>query len=510
MQIALDKLSNRISGIDFGKAALWVTFSLIVLALAGFFGLLAVTASPILVGMAAGLVVGVFLLMKPDLLIWLILILGLVMGAFVSMAGPQFSKITWAVSILGFVLLVLSLFNFLLAGKSKGQPAFIWLGVAFLVLTVSATTAQWHSTGEVIAGVKRFFQAYGLMFAFAALAVSSREMGRIRKLLLAIALLQLPFALYELLVLVPKRGGLALASETTDVVAGTFGANLQGGSPNSVMVIYLLIVMSFLVMRWRYGLIHSGRFYFFILLCLIPLGLGETKIGVVMLPLAALVLIRNDLARSPLRYFPALLAIILLTTVLVYVYVTVIMQSTLDEVVQRTLRYNIGDQGYSRGQFLNRLTSITFWFQQQGSHDPVGFLIGNGLGSSYTSFGELGGHLGMRYQRYGINLTAASTLLWDTGVMGSALFVGMLASAWVAAGRLHRSAGDLAVKADTLAIQAAISLFFVSLVYSDSIVNLVPMEVIFATVLGYLAYLSKTHGQAGTPVQAGFRARANV
>jgi len=510
MQVTLNKLSHRLSGTDFGKAVLWLMFSITVLVLALFFGLLAVTASPILIGMAAGLVVGVFLLMKPDLLIWLILVLGLVMGALVSMAGPQFSKITWAVSILGFVLLILSLFNFLLTGKSKGQPAFIWFGLAFLVLTIVATMAQWHSTGEVIAGIKRFFQAYGLMFAFATLALSSREMGRLQKLLLAIALLQLPFALYELFVLVPKRGGLALSSETTDVVAGTFGANLQGGSPNSVMVIYLLIVASFLVARWRSGSIRSGTFYLLVLPCLLPLGMGETKIAVVMLPLAGFVLIRKDLVRAPLRYLPALLAVVLLAMMLTYVYVTVIMHSTLDEVVQSTMRYNIGDQGYSQGQLLNRLTSITFWFQQQGSHDPVGFLVGNGLGSSYTSFGELGGHLGMKYQHYGINLTAASTMLWDTGVIGFALFTGMLASAWVAAGRLHHSVSDPAVKADTLAIQAAISLFFLSLVYSDSIVNLVPMEIIFAAVLGYLGYLLKTHGRAGMPALSSYRAHSHV
>ena len=206
------------------------------------------------------------------------------MGAFVSMAGPLFSKITWAVSILGFVLLVLSLFNLLLAGKSKGQPAFIWIGLAFLVVALSTTLAQWYSTGEVIAGIKRLFQAYGLMFAFATLALSSREMGRFQKLLLVIALLQLPFALYEFIVLVKERGGLVGFRGNADVVAGTFGANLEGGSPNSVMAIFLLIVASFLVARWRSGSIRNGMFYLLVLPCLLPLGMGETKIAVVMLP----------------------------------------------------------------------------------------------------------------------------------------------------------------------------------------------------------------------------------
>src|SRR3569833_4127162 len=129
MQVTLEKFSNRVRSVDFGKAALWLLFSALVMVLALFFGLLAVTANPIQVGMGAGFVIGVILLMKPDLQIWLILVLGLATGAFVSMAGPQFSKNTWAVSILGFVLLALSQFNLLLDGRSKGPHAYIRIGL---------------------------------------------------------------------------------------------------------------------------------------------------------------------------------------------------------------------------------------------------------------------------------------------------------------------------------------------------------------------------------------------
>ena len=129
MQVTPGKHANRLSGINFGKLGLWMLFGMLAVVLAIFFGLLAVTASPILVGMGAGLVIGAFLLMKPDVLIWLILLLGLATGAFVSMLSPEFSKITWAVSILGFMLLGLSLFSLFLPGRTRSQPAFIWIGL---------------------------------------------------------------------------------------------------------------------------------------------------------------------------------------------------------------------------------------------------------------------------------------------------------------------------------------------------------------------------------------------
>jgi hypothetical protein len=170
------------------------------------------------------------------------------------------------------------------------------------------------------------------------------------------------------------------------------------------------------------------------------------------------------------------------------------MNSTLGDVVDSTLRYNIGNQGYSDVQQLNRLTSMTFWVEQQRWANPVSIFLGNGLGSSYSTTGALGGHVAQKYVGYGINLTAASTILWDTGILGCLLFTGIFAAAWRAASRLHRKVLDAAVQADALAIQACISLFALCMFYSDSIVNLVSMELLYAIVLGYLGYLMNQHG----------------
>jgi hypothetical protein len=312
--------------------------------------------------------------------------------------------------------------------------------------------------------------------------------------MLVVALLQFPSALYELLVLVPLRGGIGLSSETTDVVAGTFGANLQGGSPNSVMVIFLLVALAFLAARWRAGLVSNKRFYLLALICLLPLGMGETKFAVVVLPMVGVSLLRPDIIRQPLRYLPSLIGLGLMTIMLGYIYVVLMMHSTFEDVVNATMRYNAGDQGYTSYQLLNRVTSMTFWFQQHSLENPVSFLIGNGLGSSYTAENGVSGHLGALYAHYGINLTAVSTLLWDCGILGTILYSSIFVASWRAAGRLYREVNDPEVRADALAIQAANTLFVFSLLYSDSIVNLVSMELVYAVVLGYQGYLMNLHG----------------
>jgi hypothetical protein len=456
-----------------------------------FFGILSSTANPLLIGIGLSLIIGPFLLIKPELTIWLILIIGFLFG--VITASPKYGKFAWFLSILSTLLLLPSFLN-MVWSKRYVTPNFIKLALVFMLYAILVSLIHGGSMQEFVGGFKRYFQSYGLMLALFLTSVSANTYRSWTKFLLVAALLQFPFALYELLVLVPLRGGLALSSETTDVVAGTFGANLEGGSPNTVMVIFLFIAVAFLVARKRSGVLSTNRFILFTIICLLPLGMGETKIAVIMLPLVGLILLKKDLTASPSRAIPMILGLGVFTALLGYLYVALIMNSTLETVINNTLRYNVGDQGYSKGVYLNRFTSITFWFEQQGFDDPLSFLIGNGIGSSYVAEEGISGHIGLRYPNYAISLTSLSTLLWDTGIIGLSLFTGIFISAWKAAGRLIEEVKDPVVRQDGLAIQAAISLFLLSFIYSDMIVNLVSFELIYAIILGYLAYLMNQHG----------------
>jgi len=469
-----------------------------------FFGLLAVTESPVMIGLGVAMVLGPVMLLKPDLTVWIILVVGFLMG--ILSASQQLGKLTWIVSMLSTLLLLPALLNLMWTSERK-LPGFLRLALLFLFFSAFSGAVNWYSLEEFVGGFKHYFQTFGLMLALTLIMFTPENYARWRKFLLIAALLQFPFALYELLILVPMRGGIGLSSETTDVVAGTFGANLQGGSPNSVMVIFLFITMAFLVARWRVGLVKNRTFYFCVLLCLLPLGMGETKFAVVILPVVGVSLLRLDLMRNPFKYLPAIVGMAALTALLGYIYVVLMMHSTLSDVIDTTLRYNIGKQGYSRTMVLNRFTSLTFWFKQQSLNDPFSFLLGNGLGSSYTSTSGIIGHLGFKYLNYGINLTAASTILWDTGVIGFTMYTGIFVAAWFAAGRLYKQVDDPAVRADALAIQASTLIFLFSLLYSDSIVNLVSMELIYAVVLGYLGYLMNHHKVLDRSL-AGSRARA--
>ncbi len=459
--------------------------------LAVFFGLIAVTTSPILVSMAAALVVGAFLLAKPVLNIWFVLVLGLlVVGVVPIWADGLGSKAVWGVSILGFALMGSALFSAASRpGATRNTPAFVWAALIFMLYAVVATLIQFYSIGEFLTAFKRYFQAFGLMFALCWLAIGEQDIRRWRKFFVIVALVQLPFALYELISLVPLRESFRIPNLVPiDVVAGTFGASLYLGGANGEMATFLIFVLAFMLARRQAKILTMGRLVFMVPLVLAPLFLGETKAAVLMLPMMFLVLYRHELLTRPHYAVMGLLLGILLTLGALQTYLS-ITKTTLDEQIAATLDYNIYERGYG-SLHLNRTTVLTFWAKRQGAHDPVSLVLGNGLGSSHRA---TGGHLDIRYPTHGIGLTAASTLFWDLGILGFALFLAILALAWRTAGRLRREAAEALVRADAAAIQAILPLFGFFLFYKLSLLETLTFQIVFAALLGYLAWLHRRH-----------------
>ncbi len=458
--------------------------------LAFVFGLIAVTNNLILIGLAIGLVLGLFLLSAPKKAIWLVISLGLVTPALLDMAGPGYSKILWAISMMALLLWIPSMLNLfsINARYKKNIPHFVWIAILFACFALITTVFKLHTFGEMLGGFKRYFQAFGLMLALPTLALTRKDINQWLKLLLAIALIQLPFALFERLVLVKERGGFGeWGASATDVVAGTFGANLLTGSPNSIMVIYILTACAFVVSRWKVGAIQTSRMLLLVSIILLPIFLGETKIVIIMFPIMAIGLLRKDIWLNPTKYLPIILGIFIFTLLLAVFYVYVLLASNFSEAYTGSMSYNIGNVGYGE-YLLNRTTVMTFWWNLHGGHDPLTFLFGHGLGSSYESSVNAG-HMAQLYVKYGINLTTVSTILWDLGMVGLFLYISIFIVMWFQVGKVWQRTSNVIIKADCLAIQVGIAFTMLFIFYSDSQVNLMAHEIIVALLIGYAAFL---------------------
>lgn len=471
--------------------AAWPLAIMLMLALAVFFGLLASTANPILMGIGAGLLVSALLLAKPIWNIWAVFVLGLlVVGILPIWIEGIAAKAVWGVSVLALVLMLRAWGQALVVpGATQGTPAFVWLALAFIAYALVNTLWQPSTLYAGLSGFKRYFQVTGLLFALAWLPVGEHDVRRWRKFLVIVAFLQLPWAYYELVELVPIREGFAYAYPglvPIDVVAGTFGANVTSGGANAEMATFLIVVLAFLLARLREKTLGLGRLLLLAPFVLAPLFLGETKVVVVLLPLMFLVLYRRELLARPHYALAGLVFGALLTTAAGYMYLE-ITKKPLDRLVQDTLSYNVYEKGYG-SYALNRTTVLSFWAQRQGLHDPAGALFGHGLGTAHDPSGEIS----RRYPGYGIGLTAASQLLWEQGLLGTALFLSILAFAWRAAGRVHRApAAPPWARADAAAIQATLPLFAFYLIYRNTLLDVLPFQIVFWGLLGYLAWLTR-------------------
>jgi hypothetical protein len=457
------------------------------------FGLISTTASFLFISIVVALFIGVFLLARPTWIVWIVLSSGLLVLGIAPLYNESLgSKAGWGTSLLCFLLMALAFFKSATTPLTrKNTPEFIWLLLGFFVYAVLNSLVQWHSAEEFVGGLKRYFQMWGLLFALCWMTFNERDIRRWRLFFLVVTVVQLPFAIYELIILVPIRKGMVDSIPgmvPIDAVGGTFGSTLYGGGSSGEMSTFLIIVWAFLLALKMEKTLPVGRLILLTPVVLAPLFLGETKAVIVMLPLMFLVLYRGILLAKPHYGLLALGVGTLLTVGMGYAYLN-IMHMSLDNLLAQTLGYNLYEKGYGEN-YLNRTTVLTFWASHQGAQDPVSLMFGNGLGSSHQ---DTGGHLDIRYPHYGIGLTAASTLLWDMGVIGCALFAAIFVQAWQAAGRLYREAAEPRVRADAHAIQAALSLFVFHLFYRLDQLETVSFQIVFAAVLGYLAWLYRRH-----------------
>jgi hypothetical protein len=478
-------------------AGLWLPCAIVLAAAVG--GALASTGNLMFIGAGLAALALPYVLTHPEKIVAIVIPAALGAGVIVSLAGPGVTAVSWLISLLSLSLLPVALVRFFNAHR---QPAFLWLSLVFFLYCLMVTAMQWQSVEQLVAGIKRYFQGYGVLLALATVPQMDQHVRRWRRWLLAMAFLQLPFAIYEFVVLVPQRGGLDAGGEATDVVAGTFGANLEGGSSNAEMSAFLLIVLIFLLAAWRSRLIGRRSMMWMSLLCVAPLALGETKIVVVLLPLMMVTIYRKEMTLNPQKLILAVGACASLTLLLGYLYVTVMDRNTAAEALQSITDYNLGQVGYG-GNLLNRMTALTFWWDRHDLAAPLQFWLGHGIGSAFWGDNSpLPGHIAVMYPNYGIGLTTASTLLWDTGVVGLLLHIAIFGAAWVAASRLYRAAGAAWIRQDALAIQAAIACFVVFIFYRDCGVNLLAYEIVVACVLGYLDFLSKAAQAVGMAAEA--------
>lgn len=451
------------------------------------------------IGVALGAIVGVMLINVIGLVVWMVLVGTLLVSGPLILHVPSLSRLQWLFSMLGFLMLAASI---LYAGTDRdphrrSSPSFITFALLFMLYAIGTLFMSEGDLAEGVSGIKRHFQYWGLMFILSAAVFSARTVRHWLTFMLLVALLQLPLALYQKVMLVPMRVNMPNGVVPVDIVAGTFEASMLGAGNNNVMVFFLIVAIAMLLAAYREGMLRLPTLLVLVALTGVPLGLGETKAALVLFPLAMFAVSFDLIRKRPFVFALGSLIVGALVGGLFYVYVALQPTDsrtglTFEQRLEENIEYNFGSQGYFAGASLNRGNAVPFWISRHGPGDLKPMLFGHGLGASNGAVGsDSRGHVDRKYPGVMIGLTAISALLWDVGLVGTGLYLTMLIAAIVAAFGLVSRAGPGLDRMLCRGLLAS-TLMLLALTFASDLMILAPsMQVIMAMTLGLIAWRAR-------------------
>ena len=460
-------------------------------------GVVIASGNLVLIGLAIGAILGVLLLNAVGVAVWMILVGTLLIVGPLTMHFPQLGRLAWLFSILGFFLVGAAI---LYEGTNRDPhrpavPVFIVFALLFVVYAVGTLFVSEGSAEQAFAGIKRYFQYWGLMFALAAVPFTPQQVRRWIVFLLLLGLVQLPFALYQRAVLMPMRLNMPKDVVPVDIVAGTFEGSITGGANNNVMAFLLLILIAGLVAAYRESVIKRPLVLWVgLAMVAAPLALGETKLAAVLLPIALAIVCIDLIKKRPFVFLAGSLITVVAAGALMWSYVALQAtegrgQMSFQQRLQESIEYNIGSRGYFGGASLNRGNVLPFWWEKHGASDPIGTIVGHGIGASAGgSGGDTVGHMDRRYQGVAIGLTTASSLLWDVGLLGLMLILTIYAGAFFTAGALVARASPGLDRAMCRTLQATVVLLGLMLFALDMLMTAASLQVLTAFTFGLIAW----------------------
>lgn len=484
---------NRGSGATFGILAV-----AIVLGIAG--GLAAALGAVLPVAMLSALLIGVAVIASPRLHIVLATLVALVVTGVLEFFA-SFGQANWLSSlIVGSMLITVA--ARIAGGKAAKEPisSLVPLVVLYLLTLLFSSIVNKIPFAQAMVGVRNYLPYIGV----AALLIwggVKPETGRLLfRIFIGIALLQVPFGLYQSLVVGPWRVAQAGAIGRADeAVVGTFGGNVLTGGYTGEMASFLVMVMVFLTALRRDRLMSTPVVTGIIVGLLIPILLAETKITLVLIPVLFVVAFLTDLRRNPKFAFAAVLAG---GFVFLVIAVTYYIKYWTGGDAGHHLGYSFDPNFMVTPDHRGRVGTIVHWFQMNVQLGSVfSALVGHGVGSSIEGSFTIG--MGSAVRQYGLGLDshAMSRLLWDGGILSFVLFMGIglrtFWTSWKLANGGLQPGPDRA--AATFCAAASLSMVLM-LPYQMSVLGGSAMQFIFWFTVGYTEMLRRRYRGLQAPV----------
>ncbi|MEX0707128.1 MAG: hypothetical protein WD078_04140 [Woeseia sp.] len=488
-----------------GRGAPGLSLTLIVAALgiAALGGVVGATGNVNMYVTLVALLAAAVMLVSRSALLWFAIFGGTVIVGVLQLYWPETRYVRYVFPLVGCGLVLHGILDLLARAeysRAAAGPA-IWPWAAgFFGIALLSLLINFSSLDAAVMGLKTYFQMWPFLLGLVLVRWSPGVIRTIPRAMLLIVFLQLPFVVHQYVFLVPLRYGLGTAPvgfQPADIVAGTFGAHLYGGGANAVLAAFMMMALACFAGLWKHGALTTPRAVLLSLLCISPLLLNQTKISVLYLLLVFVVLFFRDVVKKPATFVLAalsmagLLAVLMTAMVMTHGHLEDRSWRGLIDFTVQSQQTTIRERS---GQFseLTRWTALTFWAEEHSRANPVTTLIGHGPGASRVQEEGLSGTVDslakQRYNGLQIGYTALSALLWDTGIVGLVVTLGLFLSAFRSAGWIsaHYRGRDPFRAGLFEGLRAAIAVLALSLAHKDFYIYHMPYQTLVLLVLGFL------------------------
>jgi hypothetical protein len=368
---------------------------------------------------------------------------------------PEFLSLLIALAVVGRLAVI----------RQWSQPArYVWLFVAFILACLVAAVAQAVDPGPLVAGIRGYFKFLPLLFLPAVYEFSDKDIKVLLGAFLIIAGLQVPLAFYQRFVQFSHM------MHTGDPITGTAAT-----SSSLTMVLCLAVALVMTLYVYRKIKVSVALVLFCFLAA--PTTINETKATLLLLPIAVLgpFFLAHGIEGKWRKAIPVMGICVLGLVAFAAVYNILIEArwggNTINEFLS-TGHYELylyrGVEVGDGSHVVGRIDSIILPTVVL-SDDWMKLLFGLGIGNaSPSSLPGLEGAYAEAYEGYGFGMTAVGNLIWETGLIGLALYVVFFIFSW----RDSRHSTKNAVERGWISAWWAVCILilFIALVYK-SILN---------------------------------------
>lgn len=264
------------------------------------------------------------------------------------------------------------------------------------------------------------------------------QIYRVTKTLYWVFYAQFPIVIYQLLFVVPQRVAMRGEDEKWDSVVGTFGGDPMGGGNTAAMGLFCLLIMLLKVSEFKHGLTTFKSMALHVILGCALCIVGEVKFVILLSPLLlAWVWIMPSYVKGVSKVNIKALLLIFAGMALLIALAVVILASGYSSafgsdptqssfsIFLDSLSY-IFDPNYimPNGE-VGRFTTLIFWSKNNDLWGLSGTLFGYGLNATNSGSSVSPGFLNLTYNLI-LDSTSLSMLLWEVGVIGTLIFIGLI------------------------------------------------------------------------------------